>query len=259
MKTIGFFGDSFCAVESANHSIEHNYKTYIQLLKDYYKVEIVNLGWGGTSVWDLLLVQLNPLIRENKVPDVCVFIWTCPGRLFHRVARGIHHSSGLAGFNAEKFKQYAYAYPDRPNIYNEDVYNAAKSFYLHLYDQEKEDIEYLSAIEYIDTKILTNLPTKTKIIHLWSFGSQKSYDVSYDDRYKIENIDYPYKWQTGVEVRPPLICTSAKEEWISHLQRSDERPNHFGTELSNNTIFQQIKNAIDNYHPGTITDYTNEY
>jgi hypothetical protein len=89
-KTIGFFGDSFCSEIRNHHSIWYNYDTYMKKLADHYDATVVNVGHGGCSIWDTLLLQLNPLIEKNEVPDICVFVWTIPGRLFNRKIRRLN-------------------------------------------------------------------------------------------------------------------------------------------------------------------------
>ena len=42
MTTIGFFGDSFCAEVSNQHSESNGYKTYIEKLISHYNADLVN-------------------------------------------------------------------------------------------------------------------------------------------------------------------------------------------------------------------------
>ena len=86
---IGFFGDSFCADKW--NSINNDYNTYISMIEKHYDADIVHLGVGGSSVGDLILLQLTPFINQNIIPDVCVFCWTEPHRLFHRNIRKINY------------------------------------------------------------------------------------------------------------------------------------------------------------------------
>ena len=100
MTTIGFFGDSFCNRETNEHSMSHDYETYIRQVKNYYNADIVNLGFGGSSIWDLYLNQLKPFIEQP--PDITVCVWTNAGRLYHRECRSLHHSAVLEGHSKKK-------------------------------------------------------------------------------------------------------------------------------------------------------------
>ena len=86
---IGFFGDSFCADLQSG--------TYLQLLATHYGADVVNVGYGGSSIWDVLLLQIDPFIKKNNIPDICVFVWTEPTRLFHQVLRNINFTTAVTG------------------------------------------------------------------------------------------------------------------------------------------------------------------
>jgi hypothetical protein len=232
-KTIGFFGDSFCSEIRNHHSIWYNYDTYMKKLADHYDATVVNVGHGGCSIWDTLLLQLNPLIEKNEVPDICVFVWTIPGRLFNRKIRRLNSTDVN-----EKFF-----------LFNKNIINAAKTFYTYLYDNEKENIEYVALLRYIDQIVLPSLPASTKIVHLWTAGTTN---------WSMESIrpsktTYPYKWNCGSEIRPSLLSLSLYDNDISILS-TDHRANHLDGEFKNETTFNWIKLAIDNSN--SIWDYT---
>lgn len=256
IKTVGFFGDSFCTKLNNPHSIEHGYQTYIEQTRDYYNANIVNLGYGGSSVWDALLIQLNPLIASKSIPDVCVFVWTNSGRLFNRTARSIHASSGIAGYRPEKEKWFETAYPGKTNPFTKDLWEAAKQFYLYLYDQEKEELEHRAILEYIDNNVLSTFSSSTKIIHFWAFGNPKSWDF---DGFYPNSISYNYNWKHGVEIRPALNSLSIAGDAQNTFQypKIDDRPNHLEG-VKNTMVFQFIKNAIDEYENGKILNYSND-
>lgn len=222
-KTIGFFGDSFCSVvESENNPDRWKFEdeTYLKKIRDYFNLEVVNVGQVGSSIWDLLLLQLNPLIESKKVPDICIFVWTSTGRIFHRNYRDLNSGSVFSNdTNAD-----------------EAVIEAAKQYFKHFYDPEKESIEYVSLLQYIDNNILPNLETK-KIIHLWSFGNVKDWK-----KIKTQDITYPYTWKNGVEIRPSLITVSLKNYDTTMIE--DRRPNHLDGD-KNDIVFNWIRDAID--------------
>jgi len=239
-NTIGFFGDSFCAEVKNHHSIYYGYKTYLSLLSAHYNLKIVNIGHGGTGVWDILINQLNPLIEKNKIPDVCVFVWPVPGRLFHRSVRRLDSADALHP------KLHTY------NPFKKNIWNAAKLYYNYLYDQEKEEIEYISALKYIDDEVLSKFTTNIKIIHLWSCGKTKEWSI---DGIRPTNTNYPYSWKRGIEIRPSLMSVSMYDNSLDILQ-VDHRCNHLDGSYKNNLVFKWIREAIDN--STQVYDYSTE-
>lgn len=223
MTTVGFFGDSFCsALESSQ------YQTYTSKVAHHYNAEVVNLGHGGSSIADVLLVQLDPFIKSNQFPDICVFVWTGYGRLYNKQVRNIN------SYTAEKSLE--------PGIWN-----ASKEYFKYLYDPELDDIQYVALLQYIDV-ILSKIPNTTKIIHMWAFGKPADKRKPY---FRKDNITYPYRWTTGVEIRPALIYVSLlgnKEDVFFN----DQRQNHIESEGKNRAVFEWIKLAVENYEDGKI-------
>ena len=135
---IGFFGDSFCT----NYTIGHKANvTYLNMLATHYDAEVVNLGVGGSSIWDVLLLQIDPFIKNNNIPDICVFVWTEPNRLFHRVLKNLSTQACISS--------------------NNPVLAAAANYYLHLHDYELARVIYVAALHYFDTVILPTFPKNT--------------------------------------------------------------------------------------------------
>lgn len=234
IKTIGFFGDSFCA--NVNYHDDSNHVTYIKKLSTHYDAKIVHTGHGGSSIYDLFLIQLKPLIN-HQIPDVCVLVWTGPERLFHRTIRNINQGSALSvdGNNRYFFKKKSFE--------TDLVWNAAAEFYKNLMDFEIMELQYVSLLKYIDDVFLPTIAEKTKIIHLFSFG---------------KHIDTPmipyYTFKTGVQINPPLINLSQVN--YDSSQSSDSRANHLEGTYKNQLIFETIKDAIDNYEHGKVITYT---
>ena len=218
--TIGFFGDSFCA---RKHSFSFEYKTYISMLADHYNADIVNLGRGGSSIGDLILLQLKPFIIENRVPDICVFAWTDIARIFHRRIRKLNFGS-------------VHEHSKRS-----EVWTAAYDYYTHLYDGEFSELQYVSLLEHVDNVILPQLPTGTKIVHLWSFGNPPHWDT---DGFRPENLKYYHTWKTGVEVRPSLMSIGMMDNTSKEIY-DDPGSNHLSNKVKNELVFNLVKNAID--------------
>jgi hypothetical protein len=222
MNTIGYFGDSFCAERINGHSILNSYDSYMVKLEKHYGCKTVHTGIGGSGVWDLIINQFNML---DTVPDVCVFFWTKPGRLFHREVRKLSVGHVLQP------KWYSY------NPFKKPVYDAARGYYLHLQDWEKEQLEYLSAIEYFDRHTLSKL--NSKIVHLWCV------DVG------------NYKFVNGVEIRPALYNLSMINSTPDAMD-SDPRCNHLDGDAKNKLVFNWIQDAVDNYQSGKLVDRSQE-
>jgi hypothetical protein len=209
---IGFFGDSFCAWhEPPVLSKRTHPETYIKKIQKHYNADIVNLGINGSSIYDLMLLQIKPFIEKNEYPDVCVFVWTNYARLFHRSYRGMNAVS--------------VQYKDD----SDPIINAAKQYFIHLLDWESHRFQYEAALQYFDLNTLSKFPNTTKIIHCWAY----------------KNI---YEWKHGVVANPAqqLIELALQDRTEKDLA-NDIALNHLDTEDKNNIVFETIKTAIDNY------------
>jgi hypothetical protein len=208
--TIGFFGDSFCADVFNDHSIKYNYTTYLEKVAKHYNAKITNVGVGGSSVWDLILLQFKEQC-EKGLPNICVFVWTDMQRLFNRSHRNINIRS------IERI--------------NSNEHMAAKNFFYYLYDDEQQRVGYTALLYYFDTVILPKFPT-SKFIHLWSFGEELN-----------NTRHYLYDWTTGIEIRPALELFSFQQ--FQELPESDSRANHIAGDEENQQIANLIIDAID--------------
>lgn len=216
-KTIGFFGDSFCEYRTHPHCIENNYETYIQKVVNYFNFDLVQLGEPGSSIWDLYFLQFDKFIKNDNIPDICVFSWTSHNRLYHPTVRNI--TAATLSFL-------------KPNRDIKLIWNAASLYYQHLFNEEKHLLEYVSFLYYFDNHILSKLTESSKFIHLWSFD------------------DMLYSWNNGIEIKPSL------SEVATFKNDNPEYygiPNHISGELRNQIVFECIKDAINNY--GKINMY----
>ncbi len=235
---IGFFGDSFCMEESNFHSWGKGYETYIRKLKKHYEAEIVCLGHGGSSVWDVILNQFPQ--HQDNLPDVSIFCWTDCHRLFNTKIRNI----GLWVLDPVHRKDPVV---NAIHWFNRKTYDAAREYYTHIHDEEKAIREMQAAWYHFDTTVLKPLESKTKIIHMWSFGNiqKRNTDRSVDP----ENVTYDYRWSSGMEIRPSLSCFRHEGPKFHHAA------NHIGTDESNSKVADVIINAIDNYESGKLVVY----
>jgi hypothetical protein len=207
---IGFFGDSFCSEISNLHSIGR-YETYIKKIKNHYDATVVNLGVNGSSCWDTILKQFDPF--KDSLPDVCIFVWTEPNRLYHPSIRSI-------SYGATQHQKIKHGIPGT-DYYN--TWKAAEQYYKYLHDPAKAQLENLAVLYYFDKIILPQY--KSKFIHMWSFNPV-------------------YDWTSGTEIKTPLYSIIAdKDEGF----KFDLTPNHIAGDDKNNIIADWLISAIDNY------------
>lgn len=241
VKSIGFFGDSFCATIQNEHSVQNKYQTYISKLQQNYQCNVVNLGIDGSSVWDSYLLQFKKF--QYNLPQVCVFIWTSPGRIFHRQVRNINISDALEPDNHKhdhsvEGKNF---YNELLNPNNKSIWESARLYYKYLQDDEKEELEYTSFLYYLDQQVFNQISKQTKIIHCWSFGQIKNWDLNSIMNFKDQ---FHLEWTTGCTIKPSLLHLSLKDHNLNILQ-TDPRANHIEGEEKNQILFNVLKTAID--------------
>ena len=141
MKSIGFFGDSFCASNQP--------ESWCNILQE--KLGADRIGWfgePGRSIWSTMF-KFNKLIEQDRVPDISVFCWTEPYRLYHPKLILSLNTEPLEGID--------------PNIYK-----ALDNYWKYLHSTEKDDMVYEYALKHYDQNILAKLESKT-IVQMWSF------------------------------------------------------------------------------------------
>ena len=139
MRTIGFFGDSFCAGREP--------ESWCVLLADQLGARIVHWGEPGRSIWSTIM-QFNHLKEHHRLPDICVFCWTEPYRLYHPNLILSANTEPLEGVD--------------PN-----VYRALDDYWKYLHSYDKDELSYEYAIKYFDQNILSK--TKKEVVQMWSF------------------------------------------------------------------------------------------
>ena len=235
---IAFFGDSFCSHLDGKqasvgsyiyNNINYRYDTYIKKLELHYSAEIVHLGLGGSSIYDVILSQFPNFLKENSYPDVCVFVWTDRSRIFHKTVRNITPSTT---FDTKHHKDK-----------DLEVWNSAKAYYTHLYDHDSANFQFNASLSYFDHTVLSEFSKSTKIIHMWSFSNQIHHNTP--------------RWNTGVEIVPALIEVSKLKCDLEHhpgYVGADTSLNHLAGPKKNELVFNWIRNAIDNYKNGELID-----
>ena len=139
MKTIGFFGDSFCAGREA--------ESWCVILAERLEAKVVNWGEPGRSIWTTF-ERFNSRIKENIVPDYTIFCWTEPYRLYHPRLILSANTEPLQGVN--------------PNIYK-----ALDDYWKYLHNYDKDEMAYEYSLRYYDQNVLSKIDKE--IVQMWSF------------------------------------------------------------------------------------------
>lgn len=139
MKTIGYFGDSFCAGREP--------ESWCVLLAKKLDARITHWGEPGRSIWTTI-IKFNKLEQQKKLPDICVFCWTEPYRLYH--------PNLILSANTQPL----------PDV-NPRVYEALDQYWKYLHSYDKDELSYEYAIKWFDQMILPRV--NKKIIQMWSF------------------------------------------------------------------------------------------
>jgi hypothetical protein len=223
---IGFYGDSFSAEKRPLPPSTFQYKTYIRLLEKEFKTNINIRSYGGCSHWDIIINQFLPDI--NNLPDVCIFTWPDEHRLFHRKVRHIRLNDALEYSKISwKIAKIGYSFG-----FFKNEWQAAEMYYKHLYDTEKNDLEYKSSLYYFDNVILEKIKNK-KFIHLWSFEKK-------------------HNWKNNIALDQSLL--SIAENMIpdyhepNHLvarNKNYDSANHLPTQEVNDCVFEKVRDLIN--------------
>ncbi len=139
MKTIGYFGDSFCAGREKD--------SWCVLLAKKLGATITHWGEPGRSIWSVFL-NFNRLLESKRLPDTCVFCWTEPYRLYHPKLILSANTEPLPGVD--------------PN-----VYKALDDYWKYLHSYDKDELSYEYSLKYFDQNVLSNIDKR--VIQMWSF------------------------------------------------------------------------------------------
>lgn len=164
--SIGFFGDSYC---STLDSKDTRWETYISLLAKHFNCTPSCLGTPGSSITDCILNQFLPLYNSNMVPDISIFCWTDPVRVYSKAIKNLTVSN-CALYKDSDVKEYEAGY----------------SYFKYLYDEEETILRTKALLYWFDREILSSI--KSKVVHLFS----------------ITNYDSIYLFNNGTSFTTPL-------------------------------------------------------
>lgn len=182
MKSIGFFGDSFCASNQP--------ESWCNILQERLGCDRIRwFGNPGRSIWSVFF-QYNDLIEKNKMPDISVFCWTEPYRLYHPKYILSANTQPLEGVDPK-------------------MYKALDDYWAYLHNYNKDEIAYEYALKHYDQNILSKVDSE--IIQMWSFRP-----------FETAGKDADIKLTTGTFIDESMYAFSGgKEEWgrgdVNHM------------------------------------------
>ena len=212
MKTIGYFGDSFCASD-------HHTSWCSLLAKELYR-QPVHFGQQGGSVWKTFLT-IEEMQTNGILPDTMFFCYTEPYRLYHP---DLQLSQGSEPLDEK----------------HNEIYRAANLYYMHLQDKQKDDLAYRYALQWFDREVLKPLEGKHEIIQIWSMdpadvsvsGMQIHSTTGLVINESILNFAYQY-----VDHGPGFKFDPS---WHNHM-----------SEQGNIDFAQHLKDQVENYIENT--------
>ena len=171
MKTIGFFGDSFCAGREP--------ESWCVLLANQLNAQITHWGEPGRSVWSTFF-KFNQLNKANKLPDICILCYTEPYRLYHTSLILSANTQPVEGVDSK-------------------IYEALEQYWIHLHNYDKDELAYEYAVKWFDHDVLSKIKNKT-IVQMWSFRP-----------FETAGKDADIKLKSGIFIDESLYASSLTE------------------------------------------------
>ena len=171
MKTIGFFGDSFCAGREP--------ESWRVLLAEKLNARITHWGEPGRSVWTTFF-KFNQLNKTNRLPDICVLCYTEPYRLYHTSLILSANTQPVEGADPK-------------------IYEALEQYWIHLQNYDKDELAYEYAVKWFDHDVLSKIKNKT-IVQMWSFRP-----------FETAGKDADIKLKSGIFIDESLYASSLTE------------------------------------------------
>ena len=137
-KTIGYFGDSFCASNTK--------ESWCQVLAKNIDRWPVHWGTEGGSIWHVFM-QIEKMIEDSTLPDTLFICYTEPYRLYHPELALTPGSIG-----------------------DTETHKAADMYRVYLQHNEKDNVSYRYSLQWFDQHVLKELESKHDIIQMWSMN-----------------------------------------------------------------------------------------
>jgi len=138
-----------------------------------------SFGEPGRSVWNTM-IKFNKLVETNRVPDISIFCWTEPYRLYHPKQILTANTQPLEGVD--------------PNMYK-----ALDEYWIHLHSYDKDEMAYEYALKHYDQNILSRV--NSEIVQMWSFKPFETAD-------KDANIELT----TGTFINESMVASNKSDE-----------------------------------------------
>jgi hypothetical protein len=210
-RTIGFFGDSFCAGPEP--------ESWCVILAKKLEATITHWGEPGRSIWSTFINFKNYRLKR-KLPDFIVFCYTEPFRLYH--------SKIVLSANTEPL----------PDV-DPKVYKALDDYWIHLHNYEKDMLSYEYALKWFDHDVLSKITTDKTVVQCWSFRPFETCNTKIDFDLKSGIFIDESMYKLSVEDRPDLYKQGMPKPWIK-----DTTFNHMTAEQNEywaNKVYQRIK------------------
>lgn len=140
MKTIAFYGDSFCQ--------SHRDDSWCVILAEKLHCSITRFGIGGSSIWTTF-IEFEKDQKDNNIADYLVFCWTDETRLYHPTLPLTPNNKPIKGTD-------------------ENIWQAAENYYKYLSFYNKDDIAYRYSLKHFDQNVLKKYESSSNIIQMWS-------------------------------------------------------------------------------------------
>jgi len=277
-QTIGFYGDSFCARKPIHDDIivgeEPGNVSWVKQLEQEYK--LIHVGQSGSNIWDCILYQwgehqvkfdeavnivignhynmqhttLNPdsnifnrykkdNVSEEVYPNIAVFCWTKPARLFTEERLGICPAD-IIGTAVRRFE-----YDKIHAKTTRKIVAAAQQYYRYLFSKEQTLFQYEAALHFFDTHFLSKISKKTKILHFYVEDFKRS---------AIDNLNRDYAFKNGMTVYPCLELIreqgQTKKEYVN-----DPHECHMDTIEKNNFLCSMVRQSLESYSNSETRDF----
>ena len=145
MKSIAFYGDSFCASKQPD--------SWCVILAELLNCKIKKFGIGGSSIWTSFL-NFEKDQKTNNLADYMIFCWTDETRLYHPTLPLTPNNKPILGTDI-------------------NVWQSAQNYYKYLSFKEKDTIAYRYALQFFDQNVLKKYDKDRVIVHMWSMMPQQ--------------------------------------------------------------------------------------
>ena len=141
-------------------------------------------------------MSYNKLIKTKSVPDISVFCWTEPYRLYHPKHILSANTEPLRGVDPK-------------------IYEALDQYWIHLHNYDKDEMAYEYALQHYDQHVLSKV--HSEIVQMWSFRP-----------FETSGKDAGIHLKTGTFIDESMFSFSGgKESWgkgdINHMTPEQNR------------------------------------